>query len=32
MSIISMAQALWLLLAALGLALSVSYGGLPLLG
>jgi branched-chain amino acid transport system permease protein len=31
-SVIEFAQALWLLLAALGLALSVSYAGLPVLG
>ncbi len=32
MSIVEVAQALWLLLAALGLAVSVSYAGLPVLG
>ena len=32
MSTIDLAQALWLLVAALGLALSVQYAGLPLLG
>ena len=32
MSLVAVAQALWLLLAALGLALSVSYAGLPVLG
>ena len=32
MSLIELAQALWLLVAALGLALSVSYAGLPVLG
>lgn len=32
MSTVELAQALWLLLAALGLALSVSYAGLPVLG
>jgi branched-chain amino acid transport system permease protein len=31
-STVELAQALWLLLAALGLALSVSYAGLPVLG
>jgi branched-chain amino acid transport system permease protein len=31
-SAVELAQALWLLLAALGLALSVSYAGLPILG
>lgn len=32
MSLVELAQALWLLVAALGLALSVSYTGLPVLG
>jgi branched-chain amino acid transport system permease protein len=32
MSAVEVAQALWLLVAALGLALSVSYAGLPVLG
>ncbi|MCW2680610.1 MAG: hypothetical protein JWM62_2011 [Frankiales bacterium] len=32
MSLVELAQALWLLVAALGLALSVSYAGLPVLG
>ncbi|MGB8651343.1 MAG: branched-chain amino acid ABC transporter permease, partial [Mycobacteriales bacterium] len=32
MSAVDLAQALWLLVAALGLALSVSYAGLPVLG
>ncbi|MBW3551812.1 MAG: hypothetical protein KY442_13830 [Proteobacteria bacterium] len=32
MSVVELAQALWLLVAALGLALSVSYAGLPVLG
>lgn len=32
MSLLDLAQALWLLVAALGLALSVSYAGLPILG
>jgi len=32
MNAVELAQALWLLLAALGLALSVSYAGLPVLG
>jgi branched-chain amino acid transport system permease protein len=32
MSVLSVAQALWLLVAALGLSLSVSYAGLPILG
>ncbi|MCA1720644.1 MAG: hypothetical protein LC779_05910 [Actinobacteria bacterium] len=32
MSLVDLAQALWLLVAALGLALSVSYAGLPVLG
>lgn len=32
MTLVELAQALWLLVAALGLALSVSYAGLPVLG
>ncbi|MCU1672969.1 MAG: Branched-chain amino acid transport system permease protein [Frankiales bacterium] len=32
MSLVDLAQALWLLVAALGLALSVQYAGLPVLG
>ena len=32
MSVVDVAQALWLLVAALGLALSVPYAGLPILG
>lgn len=32
MSVIATAQALWLLVAALGLSLSVSYAGMPILG
>ncbi len=32
MSAVDVAQALWLLLAALGLSVSVSYAGLPVLG
>ena len=32
MSLVELAQALWLLVAALGLAVSVSYAGLPILG
>ena len=32
MSVVDLAQALWLLVAALGLALSVSYARVPVLG